>query len=432
MGLAAVGVAVGWAATGWPAAGVLAGAAAVVAPMLVGARRAREAVNERSEALAVWAEMLRDTIGAHAGLREAIALTAPVAPVPIRAEVQALAARSEREPLGRALRRFAAEVADPVADLIVAALVIAAERQAQRLSELLSQIAAAAREQSSMRLRVETGRARTYASSRALVVITFGLAVGLLLFSPAFMSPYDTAAGQLVLIGIGGLFTGGAGRSGVDVTSGRAPSAAGRRRTGSHGGVVMLVATAVAFGFAATGLLLIVRGVVGTTTPLAAIVAELHRPRIATGPSQRDRVVETLAGAGSPRRAADLAVCDRDLARWVTDRCRWALLGAAPGLLLLIFAAAGVLREVPVTTAAAAVVVGAVAGWWWARADLAADAGKARRAFRHALASYLQLVTILMAGGAGVETAMFDAAAVGTGPAFGQLRAALDHGAGPT
>ena len=140
----------------------------------------RDRLNARSEALAVWAEMLRDTIAAHAGLREAIAVTARVAPLPIRAEVQALAVRAEREPLTVALRRFAVEVADPVADLIVAALVIAADRQAHRLAELLSQIAAAAREQAAMRIRVETGRARTYASSRALVAITFGLAVVLL------------------------------------------------------------------------------------------------------------------------------------------------------------------------------------------------------------------------------------------------------------
>ena len=89
----------GWVVTGWPAAGVLAGAAAGVAPMLVGTRRRRDRLNARSEALAAWAEMLRDTIAAHAGLREAIAVTARVAPVPIRAEVQALAVRAEREPL---------------------------------------------------------------------------------------------------------------------------------------------------------------------------------------------------------------------------------------------------------------------------------------------------------------------------------------------
>jgi hypothetical protein len=195
-----------WAVTGWPAAGVVAGAAAGVAPMLAGTRRRRVEMNARSEALAVWAEMLRDTISAHAGLREAIAVTARVAPLPIRIEVQALAVQAEHEPLGEALRRFAAEVADPVADLIVAALTIAADRQAHRLAELLAQIAVAAREEVAMRLRVETGRARTYASARALVAITFGLAVALLVFSPSFMRPYDTATGQVVLVTIGVLF----------------------------------------------------------------------------------------------------------------------------------------------------------------------------------------------------------------------------------
>ena len=59
-----------------------------------------------------------------------------------------------------------------------------------------------------MRLRVETGRARTYASSKALVAITFGLAVTLMLFSPTFMEPYDSATGQVVMIAIGVLFAG--------------------------------------------------------------------------------------------------------------------------------------------------------------------------------------------------------------------------------
>ena len=207
-GLIVAAVATAWALTGWPAAGVLGGGAAAVAPLLSGTRRRREELNARSEALASWAEMLRDTITAHAGLREAIALTARVATAPIRKEVQLLAVRAEREPLTTALRRFAVEVADPVADLIVAALVIAAERQAQRLAELLTQIAGSAREQSAMRLRVETGRARTYASSRALVTITFALAVILLVFSPTFMSPYDSATGQIVLMVIGALFAG--------------------------------------------------------------------------------------------------------------------------------------------------------------------------------------------------------------------------------
>lgn len=206
--LVLVALAVGWAVTGWPAAGVIAAGAAGITPMLLGVGRRRDEMNARSEALASWAEMLRDSITSHAGLREAIAVTARVAPVPIRSEVQQLSVRAERQPLPEALRMFAVEVDDPVGDLIVASMVIAAERQAQRLADLLSEIATAARDQSSMRLRVETGRARTYASSKALVVITLGLAVTLLVFSPQFMEPYDTATGQAVMMGIGGLFAG--------------------------------------------------------------------------------------------------------------------------------------------------------------------------------------------------------------------------------
>lgn len=204
--LSAIAALAAWAVTGWPALGVIAGSAGWVVPGLVGIKRRRELVVARSEALASWAEMLRDTIASHAGLREAIAVTARVAPPPIRTEVQALAVRAERESLSSALRQFAAEVADPVADLVVAALVIAADRQAHRLVELLSQIAGSAREQAAMRARVETGRARTYASSKALVAITMAVAAGMLVFSPTFMAPYDTAVGQLVLSGVGGLF----------------------------------------------------------------------------------------------------------------------------------------------------------------------------------------------------------------------------------
>ena len=45
---------------------------------------------------------------------------------------------------------------------------------------------------------------------------------------------------------------------------------------------------------------------------------------------------------------------------------------------------------------------------------------------RHALAAFLDLVVIATAGGAGVEAALTYAAATGQGPAFAQLRQALE------
>ena len=59
-----------------------------------------------------------------------------------------------------------------------------------------------------MRQRIETGRARTYASARSMVTITMLMVVVLMLFSPDFMEPYDAAGGQLVMLIAGALFVG--------------------------------------------------------------------------------------------------------------------------------------------------------------------------------------------------------------------------------
>lgn len=197
-----------WLWTGWPMAGAAVAAVALMVPAFIKARAMRDEQLERSDALATWAEMLRDTIAGHAGLRQAILLTSDVAPRMIRDELRRLAIRADRMSLPEALRAFAAEVEDPVADLIVAALVIADENRARNLTELLSEIASSARQQSAMRRRIETGRARTYASSKWIVVITFGLAGGLVLLAPQFLDPYDSFGGQVVLGMIGALFAG--------------------------------------------------------------------------------------------------------------------------------------------------------------------------------------------------------------------------------
>ena len=163
---------------------------------------------ERTEALAAWAEMLRGSIAAHAGLNHALTSTAAVAPTAIRQEVRRLTIRAGQMPLSDALRLFATDMADPVADLIVAALTISDRHQARNLPSLLGEIASSTRELASMRQRVETGRARTYASARSMVVITMLMVVVLMLFSPDFMEPYDAAGGQIVMLIAGALFVG--------------------------------------------------------------------------------------------------------------------------------------------------------------------------------------------------------------------------------
>jgi Flp pilus assembly protein TadB len=141
-----------------------------------------------------------------AGLEQTIVATAPLAPLPIRAEVATLALRLQGERLAPALRSFADEVADPTCDLVVAALILAAEHQASRLGELLGSLAQAARDQATMRLRVEAGRARVRTSVKVIVGATGGLILALAVLNRGYLTPYDTAVGQLVLVLVGGLF----------------------------------------------------------------------------------------------------------------------------------------------------------------------------------------------------------------------------------
>lgn len=189
----------------------------------------------------------------------------------------------------------------------------------------------------------------------------------------------------------------------------------------------MLLAMVFAGAFAGTGLLLLIRGVVGTTTPLETLVAELHRSRagMAEDSFASRRLIEHLAGTETSARASDLAILERSLDKYVQDRFAWALLGAAPGLALWLLATTGSLDLFPNGVLLAAVLLGAAAGWLYARLDMHSDAEKARREFRHALAAYLELVAILMAGGAGVETAVYDAASAGCGSSFRHIRSAL-------
>jgi tight adherence protein B len=202
----AVGVGVGvW--TRWPVAAVLAAVGAWVLPGLIGPDREHQRRLARIEAIATWTESLRDTLGAAAGLEQAITATAAMAPGPIRDEVTRLAGRLRRgDRLAPALRALAVELDDAIGDLVVTALVMAAERNARHIGELLTSLATAARDQASLRMRVMAGRARIRTSSRVITAVTLIMAGGLVLLNRRYLSPYDTPTGQLVLAVVGGFF----------------------------------------------------------------------------------------------------------------------------------------------------------------------------------------------------------------------------------
>ena len=104
------------------------------------------------------------------------------------------------------------------------------------------------------------------------------------------------------------------------------------------------------------------------------------------------------------------------------------LIGALFGLTLGI--AGGILLPlagVPVNPAVVAVVALGlgVAGWVYPDVALNDEVDKRRASFRYALSAYLDLVTSLLAGGAGLETALHSAADSGGGWAFAEIRQVL-------
>lgn len=208
-GLGAGAFVVAWVATGWPAGAVVGAVGGVGLPSLAGARARRAAAVARIEAIAAWAEQLRDVLAAASGIQEAIVVTAPLAPAPIGPEVRRLAESlaTRRERLAPALERFADEVAHPLADMVVTSLVLAAERQG-RLGEVLGEVARSARQVATMRLRVEAARARTYVTTRLIVAMTLGMTAWLVAFHRPYLAPFDTAAGQAMVVVIGAVFCG--------------------------------------------------------------------------------------------------------------------------------------------------------------------------------------------------------------------------------
>jgi tight adherence protein B len=196
--------------TRWPVAALLTAAGVWTLPRVLGPDREHRRSLERIEAIATWAELLRDTLSSAAGLEQAITATAAVTPLPIRAQVQALADSVRNGArLSDALRHFAGDLADPTADLVVRALQQAAGYHGGQLTESLTSLASTAREQASIRMRVATTRATTRTAARVITGTCVVMVAGLIVLNRGFLAPYSTLTGQMVLLLVGGVFAGG-------------------------------------------------------------------------------------------------------------------------------------------------------------------------------------------------------------------------------
>jgi hypothetical protein len=131
-----------------------------------------------------------------------------------------------------------------------------------------------------------------------------------------------------------------------------------------------------------------------------------------------------LLGTLSGDTDADLAVTGTPPELHAGSKALSALVGLClPALLgtLLNLAGLGLPLLVPLWLA----LTGALVGYLLPDLRLRRLAADARRVFRTSVGAYLDLVAMRMASGSGLAEALQDAAAIGTGPAFAQIRGAL-------
>lgn len=201
--------AVAWVFTGWPVAGLAAVGLVWATPRLFGTDKQQRARLERVEAVAAWAESLRDTLQAASGLEQAITTTAAHAPPAIAADVRILAEQiADGGDFDKAVMQFAARVDDEIADLVAVSLATAHRRESGHLADLLSELADAARSQAGLRMRIGASRARVTTSTRVITIVTLAMVTGLIVLNGRFLAPYSTVTGQMVLLIVVGVFAG--------------------------------------------------------------------------------------------------------------------------------------------------------------------------------------------------------------------------------
>ncbi len=183
------------------------------------------------------------------------------------------------------------------------------------------------------------------------------------------------------------------------------------------------------------GLWLVIMGLRPRPQPLAKALAALNPPPVEVLPEGIElgwtaRLgrpgARLLARTGLPtaRTRRDLATLGKPVSVHLAEQVGAGLVGLlAPPVFALLLALGGVGLGVEVPAGASLLMAGI--GFIAPELSARSEAGKHRAGFQHALSSFLDLVVVAVAGGAGVDQALDDAASVGRGPAYDELRYAL-------
>ena len=179
-------------------------------------------------------------------------------------------------------------------------------------------------------------------------------------------------------------------------------------------------------GLLGFGLWLVARGAVATSPPLRVEIDRFHLPPVDGRSRWSSLAARLLGGPLRPNRSldADLAIQGTTVERHLLDKLSLSLTGVGcPVLIAIVTGAAGVALPLGVlaVVSVAAMAIGFVLPDLLARSR----ATDRRREFRAALSAYVNVVTIVLAGGGGVETALDAAATSSVAWPFQRIRSVL-------
>lgn len=180
-----------------------------------------------------------------------------------------------------------------------------------------------------------------------------------------------------------------------------------------------------------------IRALFPRPVPLSKALADLQRPRhhligldiAQVGMAERigQMVVGTIESTGLTdvgRLQRRLRALGKPLEAHAFEKLLGAIAGLAIPIVLSVALAAAGISVSPGVTVLLAIGL-SVAGFMYPDLGLSEQIQRRRRDFRHSLSAYLDLVTIILAGGGGLETALQTAADLGDGWAFTEIRTAL-------
>jgi tight adherence protein B len=194
--LAAVGV---WLVCGWPVLTLAALAAGLLVPRWRAHRAQTAALASRSEAIAEVAAGLRDAVRGGLGVTDALGGLARWGPPTLRPALGQLAADAATIGLPQALEGFARRLGDPLADVLAATLALNHRLGGRNLSQVLDDLAAAIHAEVHTLREVRARQAQQRLSARLVAVAPLVILLAIRQTNPAYLTPFDSPAGQAVL-----------------------------------------------------------------------------------------------------------------------------------------------------------------------------------------------------------------------------------------